>query len=197
VSGSETTVSGGDLDVQTRNVLFLTQVAFFASLAWCYLIYHGPVVQIDGISYYGVFHRTLPILFLGYLVAAIGLWRTGDYLRSVHASSTVWIGLRVVGLSLMVLLATPFNHGAWLNWAHMTTGVIGAVVQLAITWRLLTTRRTVRSVAGFVVQLGGGLLSAASLPDWHFSYLFTGEVLYQMGFAWCLIEWTYTLTNAD
>lgn len=196
MSGSQTTVASKALDEQTRHVLLVTQVAFFTSLAWCYLIFHAPVVQLDGISFYGVYHRTLPIIFLGYLVAAIGLWRTGDYLRSAGAGAIVWSGLRVVAVSLMVLLATPFNHGALLNWAHMTTGVIGALVQLAITSRLLSTRRTLRTLGGFAVQLAGGLISAASLPDWHFTYLFSGEVLYQLGFAWCLIEWTSTLADA-
>lgn len=70
-------------------------------------------------------------------------------------------------------------------------------MQLPITWRLLSIRRSLRGDTGFVVQLGGGLLCAVSLPDWHFSYLFTGEVIYQMGFVWCLIEWTDTLRGAD
>jgi len=193
VSGSEVSFASSGLDVEARHVLLTTQVGFFAALAWCYLIDHSSVVQVDGISYYGVYHRTLPILLAGYLVAGIGLWRTGDYLRSAGEGAVVWGGLRVVGLSLAILLVTPFNHGPFLNWTHMTTGVVGALVQLAITWRLLSLRRTFRAVAGFTLQLGAGVLCAASLPDWHFSHLFTGEVLYQMGFAWCLIEWTYSL----
>lgn len=111
MSDSTATVAADGALTQIRHLVLTTQAVFFASLAWCYIIEHGPVVQIDGISYYGIDHRTLPILFLGYFVAAIGLWRTGDYLRSGGASEIVWIGLRVVGLSLMVLLAAPLQSG--------------------------------------------------------------------------------------
>jgi hypothetical protein len=80
-----------------------------------------------------------------------------------------------------------------MNWSHMTTGVTIALTQLAITVLLLAKRRTARSVLGFAVQLGGGILAAASLPDWHFTYLLQGETIYYVGFGWCLIEWTYAL----
>jgi len=43
------------------------------------------------------------------------------------------------------------------------------------------------------VLLLGGAPAAASLPDWNFSYLLHGEVIYQPGFGWCLVEWTHAL----
>jgi hypothetical protein len=75
--------------------------------------------------------------------------------------------------------------------------VLGALWQLAITLRLLRVRRTMRSVAGFTLQLVGGLAAAASLPNWNFAHLLLGEIVYQVGFSWCLIEWTYTLGEPD
>src|ERR1700686_4887194 len=43
-------------------------------------------------------------------------------------------------------------------------------------------------------RVGRGV-AAASLPDWHFVYLLQGEIVFQNGFAWCLIERTYALTD--
>jgi hypothetical protein len=75
----------------------------------------------------------------------------------------------------------------------MITGVTLALIQVAITALLLIRRFTSRSGLGAPAQLLGGLVAAASLPDWHFQYLLQDEILYEVGFGWCLIEWTYAL----
>ena len=184
-------------DLHTRHILLVTQALFFSSLIWCLAIYHGSIAERDGISYYGVFHPTIPILVLGYLIATIGLWRTAEYFKAAEIPRLTWAGLRVVGTLLLVLLVTPFNRGAVLNWTHMLAGVVGALFQLAISVKLLREHRSARAVAGFVVQLVGGIVAAFSLPDWTFNYLLVGEILYQVGFGWCLIEWTYALGSRE
>jgi hypothetical protein len=75
----------------------------------------------------------------------------------------------------------------------MTTGVSMSLIQLAIVVLLLKRRRSFSSVCGVVVQLAGGLIGAASLPDWHFEYLLQGETLFEIGFGLCLIQWTYAV----
>ncbi|MHB1208443.1 MAG: hypothetical protein ACYC1I_01900 [Acidimicrobiales bacterium] len=173
-----------------RQFLFATQLFFFATLLLCLLIVHSEIVENDGISFFGVYHRTIEILAVGFFVAAYGLWRTSSYFRSVGAPALLVVGLRVVAISLFVLLITPFDKGTFLNWAHMITGVAMALVELAITILLLVKYRGTASIGAFSVALGGGLLAAVSLPDWSFAYLFQGEVIYEVGFAWCLLEWT-------
>jgi hypothetical protein len=173
-----------------RQFLFATQLFFFATLLLCLLIVHSEVVENDGISFFGVYHGTIEILTVGFCVAAWGLWRTSSQLRSVDAPPLVVVGMRVVAISLFVLLITPFNKGTFLNWAHMITGVAMALVELAISILLLMRYRSAASIGAFSVALGGGLLAAASLPDWSFAYLFQGEVIFEIGFAWCLLEWT-------
>ncbi len=197
MSDSTATIAADGAQSQIRRLVLTTQAVFFASLAWCYSMEHGPQTSIDGISYYGVHLRTLPVLLVGYLVAAFGLWRTADYVRSAEVSPVAWWGLRIVALSLVALLLTPYDRGPVLNWSHMTIGVAGALCQLAISRRLLDVRWTARSVAGFAVQLTGGLVAAASLPNWHFPYLLLGEIVYQVGFGWCLVEWTYAVGDLD
>jgi hypothetical protein len=186
---------GTDLDLRRRTfrVLVTTQAIFFAALAWCVLLVHGDGVQDAGISYYGVHGRTIPFAILGYLVAAIGLWRASTMFKQGGLDPLVWVGVRVVAVMLVLLLATPYTGGAFLNWAHMTTGVISALVQLAISWSLVRRFVSVGAAMGFGVQLLGGVLGAFSLPDWHFQILLTAEVLIELGFSWCLLEWTKVL----
>ncbi|MHB1087626.1 MAG: hypothetical protein ACYC19_02545 [Acidimicrobiales bacterium] len=172
-----------------RQLLFATQLFFFATLLLCLLIDHSAVVEMDGISFFGVYHGTVEILAVGFFVASYGLWRTSSHLRSVSAPALVVMGLRVVSISLVVLLITPFNKGTFLNWTHMVTGVAMALVELAITILLLVKYPGAASVGAFSVALGGGLIAAASLPDWSFAYLFQGEVIFEIGFGWCLLVW--------
>jgi hypothetical protein len=103
------------------------------------------------------------------------------------------LGLRVIAVGLVVLLATPYNQGTFLNWAHMVTGVTIAVIQLLTSVALLVRRPTVMAIGAFTALLAGGVIAAISLPDWHISLLLSGECLLEVGFAWSLIEWTYSL----
>jgi len=170
-----------------------TQAYFYLTLIVCLAINHGPEAQLDGISFYGVYHGTLALVVVGFAVAGAGLWRGAALLRDTDAPLALRGGMRFVAGGLGLLLVTPFNRGPWFNWSHMTVGVAIALTQAAMTLRLVTRRRTVGVRGGVAVQLGGGLVAAASLPDWHFAYLLTGELIYQLGFGWCLIEWTYAL----
>lgn len=159
----------------------------------CVAIAHPRDVESYGISYFGVHAPTLPIISIGYGVASVGLWRTARFLSPLDIAPVFTSGLRVIAVALPLLLATPFNHGAFFNWAHMGIGIVIGVTQMsAATYLFLRQRRTVTAIA-FFFQLAGGLLSAASLPDWGFNHMLDGELIFEVGFAWCLILWTYAV----
>ena len=183
------------VQTQTRHVLLVTQSLFFLALAWCLILNHSVTAENDGISFYGVYHQTIPLLIGGYAVAFVGLWVTSTHFKAAGVPALTWIGLRVIAVLLFVLLATPYNRGAFLNWTHMIAGILGAVCQLEVALQLVRESRSLRTVIGLVVLLVGGAIAAASLPDWHFEYLLQGEIVFQIGFAWCLIEWTYALAE--
>jgi hypothetical protein len=187
------TLQEESVGISARHLLILTQSFFFLCLIVCFFINHGAVARNDGISFYGVYAPTVEILIVGFTAAAAGLWRTATYFSRSDAPVFSVVGLRVVALGLFALLVTPFDQGTFLNWAHMTTGVTMSLIQLAIAGLLLAKRRGFRSVAGFALQLIGGVIAAASLPDWHFTFLLQGETIFEIGFGLCLIEWTYAL----
>ena len=167
--------------------LAATQAIFFTLLAGCVAIDHSEVARADGVSFYGVYHRTIPILGLAFVVAAWGLWRAAANYAILDAPALTVYGVRAVALGLFVVIATPFNQGTFLNWTHMTAGVAMALVQAGITITLVRRFSRPASWSAFVVQLFGGLLAAFSLPDWHFPYMLMGEVIYQVGFAAALV----------
>lgn len=186
-----------DLGRQTFRVLLVTQAIFFAALAWCVILVHGDGVQDGGISYYGVHGRTIGFAIVGYLAAAIGLWRASGMFRDGGLDPLVWVGVRIVAVMLVLLLLTPYTGGTFLNWAHMTTGALGALVQLAMSYALVRRFRVFSAIAAFTVQLIGGILAALSLPDWNFQILLTAEILIEIGFGWCLLGWTKHLVPRD
>ncbi len=121
-----------------NRVLLVTQVVFFSCVGLCLLINHGEMAENDGISFYGVYHSTVEILVVGYVVAALGLWRIAHYFKLVGLPSFTVLALRLVGVGLFALLLTPYNKGAFFNWSHMIVGITGALLQLEIALQLLS-----------------------------------------------------------
>ena len=183
------------LQTQTRHVLLVTQSLFFLVLAWCLILNHSATAENDGISFYGVHRETVALLMVGYAAAFVGLWITFTHFKAAGVPTLTWVGLRVIAILLFVLLASPYNRGPLLNWIHMIAGILGAVTQLEVVLQLVRESRSARTVLGLVVLLLGGGIAAAALPDWHFDYLLQGEIVFQIGFSWCLIEWTYALAD--
>ena len=144
------------VETQTRHLLLVTQLLFFFSLAWCLILNHSQTAENDGISFYGVYHQTVPLLIGGYGVAFVGLWRTSTHFKSAGVPTLTWVGLRVIAVLLFVLLATPFNQGAFLDWTHMVAGVLGAIFQLEVALQLVRESRSFRTVLGLAVLLIGG-----------------------------------------
>jgi hypothetical protein len=159
------------------------------------LVVVGPRAEANGISFYGVYPPTMALLACGYLMASTGLWLTSKEILRAHSLRVVAYGLRVVSIGLVVLFLSPYNQGAVLDAVHISTGVIGAVVQLIISIVLLRLYASFRLVIGFLIQLGGGIMAAIAMPNWGFGYLLQGEVIYQVGFGWCLIAWTYQVAR--
>ena len=169
--------------------MIATQGVFFAALVVCILINASYTAQNDGISFYGVYGPTIALVVVGYGTAAVGLWRVGQWFARHGGPAVLFLGVRVVAVGLMLLLITPYDQGAFLNWSHMTVGVVVALVQLASTIALLRRGPTLRRVLLLSFQLAGGIVAAASLPDWHFPMLLAGESVYALAYALSLYAW--------
>ena len=152
------------IEPQTRHVLLVSQSLFFA-LAWCLILNHSSTAGNNGISFYGVHRETVALLIGGYVAAFVGLWITSTHFKAAGVPTLTWVGLRVIAILLFVLLASPYNRGALLNWIHMMAGVLGAVLQLEVALQLVRESRSIRTVRCLAVLLLGGVIAAAALPD--------------------------------
>ena len=182
------TETGRD-DRSVVGLLALTQGLFFASLGLCIAINHSVTASNDGISFYGVDPSTIVLVIVGYAAASIGIYSASNWLRDASAPATAVRGARAVAIGLPLLLATPYNEGPVWNWAHMTVGVAMALAQGAATISLVRRRGGAGSWVVFSIQLAGGLLAAASLPDWSFPWLLPGETVYELAYGASLFLW--------
>lgn len=197
-SGEKTDVElSRELPLRSRafRLLLITQGVFFTLLTWCILRAHDFAARSAGISYYGAHHQFVLVAVVGYGVAAIGLWRVATLFKRGGVHPLVCLGMRTVAVMLILLLLTPYNEGAVLNWTHMSVGVCGALVQLAIAIALIKRVGTRAAIGGFAVQLFGGVVGAFSLPDWRFQVLLYSEMIFELGFGWGLLEWTKVLSE--
>jgi len=176
--------------VSARNSLVATQVVFFTTVAVCEMIAHNGQAELYGISYFGVHAPTLPIIAVGYCVGALGMWRAARYLATRESPQRLVASLRLVALMLPLELLTPFNHGSFFNWAHMGIGVVIGVTQMGIGTALAVRERRTWTTIVFLVQFGGGLCAALSLPDWGFNHMLESEVAFELGFSASLVLWT-------
>ena len=174
---------------EVRRWMVATQGVFFAALAVCVAINASLTAQNDGISFYGVYGPTIALVVVGYGTAAVGLWRVAAWFARHGGPALLFLGARVVAVGLLLLLITPYDEGAFLNWSHMTVGVAVALFQLASSAALVRRGATLRHGLVFSLQLAGGIVAAASLPDWHFPLLLVGETVYALGYALSLYEW--------
>jgi hypothetical protein len=172
-----------------RRTVIVSQVIFFVPLGFCVAWIHTGAVNRDGISYYGVHQPTLEIIAVSYLGAEVLLWRAARELAESGQPRELGQGLRVVALGLPGLLLTPYPAGPVWNWSHMVIGVVSGLVEFGLAIDLVLRDPTLGTWVTGGVQLAGGLLAAASLPDWNFPYLLVGEVIFELGFAGTMFRW--------
>jgi hypothetical protein len=151
----------------------------------------GDRASANGISFFGVYWPTLPIIALGYLSSSVGLWRTATYFQYLDQSKVVVFGLRYIAVGLVGLLLLPYNVNGYFNLGHTILGISGALTQVTMALVLLRPLHSWRGWLAFAIQIGGGLVAFAALPDWKFGYLLQGETIFQIGFGLCLIELTF------
>jgi hypothetical protein len=99
------------VETQTRHLLLVTQLLVFLP-TWSLIINHSQTAENDGISFFGVYDESVPLLIGSYTVAYVGLWRTSTLFKVARVPSNTWVGLRAIAILLFVILVTPFNLGA-------------------------------------------------------------------------------------
>jgi hypothetical protein len=167
--------------------LLIGSTGFFASVAICLAISHSATTEHDGISYFSVRSTTLPVILVGYLCVITGMLAAARRFPEEDLGNRLALPMRCMPVLFVALLCTPFNKGTFLNWTHMTVGVMLAISQGIVTIWLCSVLPAFRVLAAAGLELVGGVVCALSLPGTSFNFLLQGELLFNLGFCLCLI----------
>lgn len=162
-----------------------SQLVLYAGLLVCIALLPAGLHTNDGISYYGIFERTLIPYTLALGGAAYFAWLAADKLtrpelRYVRFSLFLYT-LLVVGIML-----TPYSLGRWFDYLHTTFGSALFSLQLLLSFWLVWRLRTWWAWALAVVELVAGIFSAAYLSP-KTGLLLQSQLLFQLAFGALLL----------
>jgi hypothetical protein len=182
----------------TRKVianLVLAQACLLGGLMVCVGLKPKGLTANDGISYYGIFARTVVPYGFALLGSAVcvrrALWWAApaspnpDYLRRVAN------GLAVMSAGVVL---TPYSANLLFDWVHTMLGAAVFVLQLVLGARLLGWSGGDAWVATFLVtQFLSGVFCAVYVLPKH-GWLIQGQLAFQVSFGALLMRTVRVLT---
>ncbi len=187
-----------DAKFQVQHHLRTATVAVILGLAISLIFLHNASVQIYGVSEFGVHLTTVLSLGTGLFVASYSIWGVAEDLQRETQRSTLKRAFQGMSIFLVLIVLTPFSINTFFNWTHMIVGTLLFLDQLAISIYLVNVNDYKNKlVIYFVVEIMGGILAALSLPNHMLTYMFQGEVLFQVGFISILFATLPKLTPKE
>jgi hypothetical protein len=171
------------LELSAFGHLYLAELALAMTVFGCTLLAFNETVSRDGLSYYGVHRKTIPLLFLGLSVSIVFLLRAAKGFDSPGPSHLISKSLRFFCVAAVGLLLTPYSINDYFGLAHKAIGTTLFLGQLGLS--LYLTLKQARNWANWFalsLQFAGGFTALLSLPNDSLGYQFEGQVLFQLGF---------------
>ncbi len=181
-----------------RKHLVIASVASIFALAIPLSLLHNASVEIYGISEFGVHIDTAIPLGIGLFIASFNIWAVANHLRSKATDAAVAQSFRAISILIVLIVLTPYAIDTIFNWIHMVIGTLLFLDQLALSIHVIKVcNRETKLVLLFALEIFGGILAALSLPNHMLSYMFQGEVLFQIGFALILFKGLAKLVGTE
>jgi len=149
----------------------------------CALLEFNDQVSIDGMSYYGVHRKTIPILVLGLLVSIIFFLKAASRFDTPGVGHSISMALKVFVSAAIALFLTPYSVNNYFDLAHKAIGTALFLWQLTLSldWTLGRVRDRISWLA-ILLEVVGGLAALLSLPTNSLGYQLEGQLLFQIGF---------------
>jgi hypothetical protein len=162
------------------------QLCLYVGLLGCAILRPHGLVANEGISYYGVYQRTI----VAYFVALFGS-AYFSFLVSVKITQPklfkVRVALILISLFTLAVLSTPDTISTLVEHIHETCGALLFITQLLLSgWLIYKSGYNLVITGLALLELAGGIASFIWLEAVH-GYLLESQVVFQLGFGLLMI----------
>lgn len=163
--------------------LYLGELALALTILGCMLRVFNNQVSSDGMSYYGVHRKTIPILIVGLSVCTIWFIKASRQFDVPGVGHSVSKSIRIFLAAVFMIFITPYSVNNDFDLAHRAIGTLLFLWQLALSleWTLGRARDLVSWLA-ISLELTGGLIAFLALSVETHGYQFEGQLIFQIGF---------------
>lgn len=170
------------------------QMCLVAGMLACVALKPHGLTANDGISYYGIFTRTVMPYAFALIGSALFVRRALHRAAPASPAPEYLRGTadRLAAMSAGVVL-TPYNANLVFDWTHTALGAAVFILQLVLGARLLAWTGGDAWVAGLLAaQFAGGVFCAVYVLPEH-GFLLQGQIAFQLAFGGLLIRTAHLL----
>lgn len=140
----------------------------------------------DGISYYGIFARTIAPYLVALIGAALCYWNAADAIAE-RSFTPLRQGMKLATILVIIIAATPYSVDSFTNWTHMIAGALLFILELMLSgWLVVQTDYNPLSILLALIELGAAVACAVYLRPAQ-GFLLQCQLLVQACFATLLI----------
>jgi hypothetical protein len=100
----------------------LGELTLAITVIGCTVLAFNPTVSSDGLSYYGVHRKTIPLVLLGLSVSIVFLLKAAKGFDSPGTGQLISKSLKLFCGAAIGLLVTPYSINNYFDLAHKTIG---------------------------------------------------------------------------
>jgi hypothetical protein len=170
------------------------QVFFYLGLLAAVALQPAGLAANDGISYYGIYLKTVLPYTVGLLGTAYFTGLAGTTLRQKELLPIRWVLIASAPL-LTIIALTPYSFGRVVEDTHTTAGAILFILQLLLSgWLIVKSRFAWWAICLSLSELACGIMSFIYLHPKD-GLLLQMQVLFQLAFGILLILSLYKLLS--
>jgi hypothetical protein len=174
------------VQAQALRFIILAQICFLAGLFVAILLKPAGLSANDGISFYGIYTRTIVPYLISLLGAAFLYWRAARVLTGPNMK-LIKLGLIISAILTVVIAATPYSVNSYLGFFHASAGSSLFSLQLLLSfWLVKLLRYDFWAILLLLVEFFAGIFCFIYLSPPQ-GLLIQFQIIFQIAFGGLLV----------
>jgi len=174
------------MNARAFRLVVFAQICLYAGVLLAVLLKPQGLAANSGISYYGIYARTIIPMATGLLSAAFLSWRAALYIERQDLRPIKY-GLAAFAILTVVIVVTPYSFDGIADDLHTTAGSMLFSLQLLLSiWMIVKLHYKSLAIFLTLVELGAGIACAYYLHPAH-GLLIQFQLLFQLAFGLLLV----------